>query len=176
VADSADGLAVTDPTRRLEVMRDSQTGAYGVMAIAVVILLKTLALGSLTVVYWQGWGLLMATVWGRWGQLLAIALYPYLRETGKGAMHRSQLQWLPDLTFATAIALGGTLAIGAPLGLTWPLMGVAMLVAMVISWAVGFWFAQKFGGHTGDTYGAVVEWSEVLILLALNLLQNFFPS
>jgi adenosylcobinamide-GDP ribazoletransferase len=27
------------------------------------------------------------------------------------------------------------------------------------------WFARKLGGHTGDTYGAVVEWTEALFLV-----------
>lgn len=170
VGDSADGLAVTDPARRLEVMRDSQTGAYGVMAIAVVLLLKTLAFGGLTPPPWQSWALVTALVMGRWGQLLAIGLYPYLRAAGKGAGHRRHLQWPQDLSVGTASALGGILAIGYLLNLGWGSMVGGIMAAAVMTGAVGYWFAQKFGGHTGDTYGAVVEWSEVLILLGLNLL------
>jgi adenosylcobinamide-GDP ribazoletransferase len=31
----------------------------------------------------------------------------------------------------------------------------------------GYWFYRQLGGHTGDTYGAVVEWTETLFLCLL---------
>ena len=37
----------------------------------------------------------------------------------------------------------------------------------------GAWFNYKLGGHTGDTYGAVVEWTEALLLC---LLAGIFPK
>ncbi len=169
VADSADGLAVTDRHRRLVVMQDSQMGAYGGMAIAVVLLLKTLALASFSSPSLATWALVMALGWGRWGQLLAIALYPYLKETGKGAMHRRSMKLAPDLLLGTGIIVIGSGIIGYGLGIVPWLMFGGTIGAALIAWAVGWWFAQQFGGHTGDTYGAVVEWSEVLILLGLTL-------
>ncbi|PMB04488.1 adenosylcobinamide-GDP ribazoletransferase, partial [Fischerella thermalis CCMEE 5273] len=45
--DTADGLAVGDPKRRLEVMADSATGAFGAMAAIALVLLKTTALTDL---------------------------------------------------------------------------------------------------------------------------------
>ncbi len=42
--DTADGLAVMEPQRRLEVMADSATGAFGAMIAVVLVLLKTTAL------------------------------------------------------------------------------------------------------------------------------------
>ncbi|NJO71433.1 MAG: adenosylcobinamide-GDP ribazoletransferase, partial [Oscillatoriales cyanobacterium RM1_1_9] len=82
--DTADGLAVTDPQRRLEVMADSLTGAFGSMAAVAILLLKTAALSDLN----QGrWLALMAVAgWGRWGQLVAIARYP-LSQTPRGREH-----------------------------------------------------------------------------------------
>src|SRR5919202_5659092 len=44
VMDTADGLAVKDRQRRLEVMADSATGAFGAMAAVALLLLKTAAL------------------------------------------------------------------------------------------------------------------------------------
>lgn len=97
--DSADGLAVLDPTRRLEVMTDSRTGAFGVMVAVAIVLLKTTALASLETNRWIY--LMAAAGWGRWGQLVAIARYPYLKPEGKGALHkaaiRSVWQALPSL-------------------------------------------------------------------------------
>ena len=45
--DMADALGVMDRSRRLDVMRDSHTGAYGAITAVVIILLKTLALTAL---------------------------------------------------------------------------------------------------------------------------------
>lgn len=170
VADSADGLAVPDLQKRLVVMKDSQTGAYGVMAIAAVLLLKTVALisfgdaGSL-----RNWALVMALGWGRWGQLGAISFYPYLRATGKGFMHRNSIRLPQDLLWGTAIAILGS-GLGYGLGIGLPELLAGMIGSAAIALGVGYWFAKQFGGHTGDTYGAVVEWSEALILASLTLL------
>jgi len=171
VADSADGLAVTDSQKRLAVMKDSQTGAFGVMAIAAVLLLKVLALisfqeaGAL-----RNWALVMALGWGRWGQLLAIAFYPYLRATGKGLIHRNSIQLPQDVLWGTAIAVVGSGLAGYGLGIDLPKFLAGILGSAAIAWGMGYWFARQFGGHTGDTYGAVVEWSEAFILASLTLL------
>ena len=42
--DTADGLAVLDPQRRLQVMADSYTGAFGAMTAGIILLLKVAAL------------------------------------------------------------------------------------------------------------------------------------
>ncbi|MEG3439539.1 adenosylcobinamide-GDP ribazoletransferase [Pannus brasiliensis CCIBt3594] len=159
VSDTADGLAVTDPDRRLQVMSDSVTGAFGVMAVAMVLLLKIAALTDIgenrLLVY------PMALVWGRWGQVMAIALYPYLKPTGKGAFHKTQFR-------APLDCFGGLLGfIGLGFGgWTGILSGV---VGSSIALATGYWFDRRLGGHTGDTYGAVVEWTEAFFLCFLTI-------
>jgi len=40
---------------------------------------------------------------------------------------------------------------------------VGWLSVGVRSVIIGAWFNHKLGGHTGDTYGAVVEWTEALL-------------
>ena len=170
VADSADGLAVTDPQKRLAVMKDSQTGAFGAMAIAAVMLLKVLALISFQEAgAARNWALVMALGWGRWGQLLAIAFYPYLRETGKGLMHRNSIRLPQDLLWGTAIIVLGSGLTGYGFGIGTVNIVAGMISSAAIAWGVGYWFARRFGGHTRDTYGAVVEWSEALILASLTL-------
>jgi len=163
--DTADGLAVQDPQRRLQVMSDSATGAFGAMAAIALLLLKTAALTDLDSYRWLA--LMAACGWGRWGQQVAIARYPYLKVSGKGAFHKaaitSPLDVLPglllllglsglqillnsdDLAFAVSMALGGS----------------------AIAFLLGAWFNHQLGGHTGDTYGAVVEWTEALLLCLL---------
>ena len=163
--DTADGLAVPDPQRRLEVMSDSVTGAFGAMAAIAIILLKTVALADLESYRWLA--LMAAAGWGRWGQLVAIICYPYLKPTGKGAFHKQSNHSALDLIpgFILLLALSGFLVI---LDRRKWLMAVGMVFGgSAIAVLTGAWFDRKLGGHTGDTYGAVVEWTEALLLCLL---------
>ncbi len=167
VMDTADGLAVGDKDRRLEVMTDSATGAFGAMAAIALLLLKTTAL---TDIHQNRWLVLMSACgWGRWGQMLAIAQYPYLKLTGKGAFHKEAIRSYKDCLPGLLLLLG--------------LSGLEILIdkrlffalgmtfaGSAIAFVTGAWFNYKLGGHTGDTYGAVVEWTEALFLCILTAL------
>lgn len=167
--DTADGLAVQDPQRRLQVMADSATGAFGAMAAIALLLLKTAALSDLSSDRWLA--LMAACSWGRWGQQIAIARYPYLKPTGKGSFHKAALH-------PRDVLLGLLLVIGLS-GLKLLLDRTDVINAVVIAiggsaiaFLTGAWFNRKLGGHTGDTYGAVVEWTEALLLCLLTVLQS----
>lgn len=165
VVDTADGLGITDSTRRLNVMKDSVAGAFGVMAAVVVLGLKIIAFSEITSYRWLV--LMIAAGWGRWGQVAAIAFYPYLKSTGKGAFHKQSIRLPQDLF----LGLGSLLTLSGLLILLnvyhWWLGVRVALVGSTISLITGFWFYKRLGGHTGDTYGAVVEWTEALILSVL---------
>lgn len=161
--DTADGLAVQDPQRRLEVMVDSATGAFGAISAIAIILLKTAALSELEA--YRPLALIAACGWGRWGQQVAIARYPYLKPTGKGAFHKAAIRshWdlLPGLLLM--LSLSGLL-------LLWReqiIFVVGIMAGSAIAFLTAAWFNQQLGGHTGDTYGAVVEWTEALFLCLL---------
>lgn len=161
VMDTADGLGVQDPQRRLTVMRDSVTGAFGVMAGILVLLLKTLALSDLS--SHRGLSLMLASGWGRWGQVMAIALYPYLRPQGKGAFHQQGLKLPHD----SLLGLGGLLFLCGFMGK----IGIALIgIGSAIALFTGFYFYRCLGGQTGDTYGAVVEWTEAIFLCGCTVL------
>jgi adenosylcobinamide-GDP ribazoletransferase len=163
--DTADGLAVGNPEKRLEVMADSATGAFGAMAAIAILLLKTAAL---TDIESQRWLVLMvACGWGRWGQQLAILRYPYLKPTGKGAFHKQAIRSYKDVIPSLLLLISLS-------GLPWLLNSQQLFFALfmilagsAIAFLTGAWFNHKLGGHTGDTYGAVVEWTEALFLCVL---------
>ncbi|PSB18983.1 adenosylcobinamide-GDP ribazoletransferase [Phormidesmis priestleyi ULC007] len=164
VMDSADGLAVTDPKRRLEVMVDSATGAFGAMAGIVVLLLKTAALSELQSD--RAFLLMAAAGWGRWGQLVAIARFPYLKPTGKGAFHKASIQSLWEALPTLLLLVGLEISF-------WhdrPSLAAGVIVGgSTIAILTGAWFNHKLGGQTGDTYGAIVEWTEALLLCLLTV-------
>lgn len=170
VGDTADGLAVTDPQRRLEVMKDSTTGAFGVMAIALVLLLKFAALSSLNSERW--FCLMLAMGWGRWAQVAAIAFYPYLRAEGKGAFHRTTFKFPQDLLLSLFFLVLLNIGYVFLQPEHW-LLGIQItILGTAIALLTGKWFADQLGGHTGDTYGAIVEWTEALILCGLTVWFN----
>ncbi len=167
VMDTADGLAVCDPQRRLQVMTDSATGAFGAMAAIVIILIKTSALIDIQEFRWLC--LMVACGWGRWGQQSAIVFYPYLKPTGKGAFHKEAMKSYWDL-------IPGFLIVSSLSAVSIVLEQERLVFALVMAIAggatailVGAWFNRKLGGHTGDTYGAVVEWTEALILCVFTI-------
>jgi adenosylcobinamide-GDP ribazoletransferase len=168
--DTADGLAVLDPERRLEVMADSRTGAFGAIAAVILLLLKTCALSDLTEHRWLA--LLLAAGWGRWGQQMAIARYPYLKVTGKGAFHKAAIQsvWetLPSLGLLIGLSASPLLL---PLALDQEFRAVWQSGGLLLGGAIALltveWFGRKLGGYTGDSYGAVVEWTEAICLAVL---------
>ncbi len=166
--DTADGLAVTDPQRRLTVMADSATGAFGAMAAIAILLLKTTALADMSQIRWMI--LLMTPTLGRWAQQWAIACYTYLKPTGKGAFHKLAIR-SPQDTWPGLALLGCLTVVWSSLSLTpTPTLIGVVSIGGAIALFVGGWFNHQLGGHTGDTYGATVEWTEALFLTACTLL------
>jgi len=167
--DLADGLAVLDPQRRLEVMRDSVAGAFGAMAAVAIVVLKIAALADLSGD--RAFMLMAAAGWGRWGQVVAIVRYPYLRVQGKGSLHQTQQS--PRHLIPGAIALIAlSLVHFSAHPDRWEISVGAVVFGSFLSVAIGAWIARQLGGHTGDTYGAIVEWTEALLLVALSIVEG----
>ena len=167
VMDVADGLAVPQPERRLAVMADSRMGAFGGMAAIALLLLKVSALTAL--VNHRPFILVTTAMWGRWGQQWAIARYPYLKKEGKGALHQAALptvyHTLPGLLMLGLLS-GGAGVVG---WVPWPLVWRTAVGGVSIAVLTGAYFNRRLGGHTGDSYGAVVEWTEALLLCSLTV-------
>lgn len=161
--DAADGLAITDPNRRLEVMADSHTGAFGAMAAIAILLLKVVALAAIQ--DRRFWILANVWAWARWGQLRAIMAYPYLKAIGKGKFHQEDLHhW--QVWLVAALLTISNLAFGYFFHAIYLGIGVTV-IGFSFAWLSGAWFNRQLGGHTGDTYGAIVEWTEALSLCAI---------
>lgn len=152
-----DGLAIRNPERRFEAMSESTTGAYGVIGAVLLLGMKGLAIAALV----HPVGLFLAPVLGRWGQVMAIGLYPYAKAEGKGAFHRSSMQ-----TKDYWISFGLLLLVLLPTVYLWGWQNMVLIAGgLGGAWILSWFFAKAFSGQTGDTYGAVVEGTEVLVLL-----------
>ena len=161
--DTADGLAVTDPNRLLDVMSDSNTGAFGAIAAIAILLLKVIALAAIK--DHRFWILASVWAWARWGQLRAIMAYPYLKAIGKGKFHQEDLHhW--QVWLVAILLMAGNFAIGWLYQSIYLAIGLTA-IAFSLAWLTGAWFNRQLGGQTGDTYGAIVEWTEALSLCAI---------
>ncbi|MBF2064124.1 MAG: adenosylcobinamide-GDP ribazoletransferase [Calothrix sp. C42_A2020_038] len=163
--DTADGLAVTNAERRLEVMADSRTGAFGAITAILILFLKVAALHDIEQNRW--FLLIVSCGWGRWGQVMAIWRYPYLKPCGKGAFHKEAIRSPLDLLLGLSLLLGISMlqVIVNPALVIFA--SFTVLVGIIVSISTGAWLNHKLGGHTGDTYGAVVEWTEALFLCVM---------
>ncbi|MEM7648521.1 MAG: adenosylcobinamide-GDP ribazoletransferase [Cyanobacteria bacterium P01_A01_bin.70] len=168
--DTADGLAVPDRNRRLAVMADSRSGAFGVMTAIVLLGLKGVCLFDLEAMRW--FALLAATGWSRWGQVVAIARYPYLKRDGKGAFHKVHAQPKTDWLVGLTALLGLTGVTGWLYPEQGPWLVGTVLGGETIALLTGAWFSHQLRGQTGDTYGAIVEWTEALLLCLMVGLQG----
>lgn len=155
--DTADGLAVRDQQRRLEVMADSRAGAFGVMAAIVILLLKVTSLSSLEKSSLLVWVLVL----GRLAQVWAIARYPYLKPQGTGQIHKASGVFPRDFWPSALLVLLLSFLLPLPLG--------QFLFGLLLILLIPAWFQWQLGGQTGDTYGAVVEWTEALMLVAFTV-------
>ena len=155
--DTADGVfGGTTPERRLEIMRDSRVGSFGMLAGGLALLAQYACLSQLRGLG-RGFALVVAFGLSRWALALALGSFPSARPTGLGATFRSQAGRLP-LVVATLTAL----ALAASTGF----VGIAGFVGTAgIVVGGGRFFTPRLGGLTGDTYGALAVLSETFILI-----------
>jgi adenosylcobinamide-GDP ribazoletransferase len=159
LADCCDGLLVSAPReRRLEILRDPRVGSFAVTGLVLALLLKAAA------VYSQPSalpGLLLAPVWARWWILLA-ARRPAARPSGMGS---SFAETLTSRSLLIALLLPLALL---GLAMWWNSRSLIGVGLSAITFLGVLRLAQaRIGGVTGDVFGAVVELSEIALLVGL---------
>ena len=142
--------------RMLEILKDSRVGAGGVTAFVFLVLLKVAFLSQLAPEAALP-ALVGIPAAARFGTLISIFQFPYAREQGLG---RAFVTYAPAHTVEKALVLALVpVFFCGPFYLA--LLGAAMLLSL---WANSR-ISRKLGGVTGDTYGAVLEGSEMALLL-----------
>lgn len=167
IADAADGLfGGWTPARRLEILKDSRHGTYGVAALCLFLALRITALGSVAAVNpLAAAGLwLAANIGGRSGGLWVAAALPPARPDGAAAAAGP----LPKSRFfiGAGFALLIMVIVGGP---ATSLVGVGSAAAAIALTVLG-WVAlcrRLVGGQTGDLIGAAGALGEVAALTAL---------
>ncbi len=146
LADSGDGLlAPMARSRRLEVMRTPDVGAFGVAVVVVVVGLRWSALASQ-----PARPLLPASLWAasRAAMCAGMAALPYARRAGGLAT-----AFLDRRAAVAGAVVGGLLAATAATAVGWA--GWAALVGAAVGSAAVLGLARRrLGGYTGDVLGA----------------------
>lgn len=167
LADAADGLfGGSTPERRLEILKDSRHGTYGVSALCLFLVLRVTAIGSVATInplaaaaLW-----LAANIAARSGALWVAVALPPARADGAAVAAGN----LPASRFwiGAALALLLLFVIGAPAS---SLVGVAFAALAVALFVLGWTMLCKrlVGGQTGDLIGAAAGLGEIAALTVL---------
>jgi adenosylcobinamide-GDP ribazoletransferase len=166
LADVSDGFGGGHtPERRLEIMKDSRTGAFGVAAVVFLVLIKASALEVL--VARNAWSAIcLGPVLGRFAMVAAAYRNRYARkEGGLGQSFVEHISFVQVL--AASILTSLPCAFLAPLSSLYALAAVLCLVGLA-----RFASHRMIGGLTGDVLGAINETSEALSWLVFALLPH----
>jgi adenosylcobinamide-GDP ribazoletransferase len=173
LVDTVDGLASRAPRERaLSIMAEPQTGALGVGALVLVLLVQVLALYVCVGAHRGTESLLLATLTSRLAAVWACTTgVPPARSEGLGAMvagtvRRRVAAVLTLLVAVEAVGYGWLdQDAGGPGG------AVRALIALAVGLLLGAWLrrlaVRRLGGVTGDVLGAVIEVTFVVVLLLM---------
>ncbi len=158
LADTVDGFwGGWTIERRLEIMKDSHIGAYGVLALVLSVGLRWAALS--VVLSHSVWILMAVGVASRMGLPALMSALPRVRPGGL-----SDRVGEPPTPSVLVSGFMGLVLVGVLLGAE---MAVAVLATMLAVWVCGAIARNKVGGQTGDVLGATQQITELACLLAL---------
>jgi adenosylcobinamide-GDP ribazoletransferase len=165
LADTADGLwGGQTRDRRLEILRDSRIGTYGVVALVLVLGLR-----------WQALVLLVADPCALATAMVAAAALSRAAMAGvAAALPHARADGLSVSTGrprAGAVALGALLAAALAVGLVGVAVVGAALAAALAAALIARLALARIGGQTGDILGASQQLAEIAVLIALLALR-----
>jgi len=174
--DSVDGLfSGRNKNRILEIMRNSKVGSFGVISVICLLLLKLSFLNEIQsgIRYSV---LILIPVLSRWAVVYAAKNYSYARNTSGTGEPFARLVVRRELVGATLFAALLVGLLSQMKGITTKQgFDISNLLGFIMIWFTVFislfllskWINKKLGGMTGDTYGAIIEITEVVVLVSV---------
>ena len=159
LADVADGFGGgATRERKLEIMRDSRIGTYGVCALVLSFMLRVGVLASLGGPVLVATALIAAHAAARAPMPAFLCLVPPARPDGMSAQAGA-----PPRASAIAAGVLGIAVLVVCLGLA---VGLAAALLVACGFAAMAWLCgRQIGGQTGDVLGALEQLGEVIVLL-----------
>lgn len=178
LADTCDGLGgAVDRERALEIMKDSRLGTYGALGLLFVLGLKACALWALAAesVALAAVALVLAHAVSRAGAVAVMALLPYGGDSRQAkalpmARQAGMQPAVAALAWAAAFAIAAWLSMPDRLTPARVTLALGFAAAAVLGCAA--WLRRRLGGYTGDTLGAVQQYGELAMYLALAALPG----
>jgi adenosylcobinamide-GDP ribazoletransferase len=160
LADTADGFGGgRDRDHKLEIMRDSRIGTYGVIALVLTLGARVVALASFEDDGDAVAALILCQAASRAFIVAVMQRAPLARSDGlaaaAGRPTRATMLWALGLGGAIALAFAGI--DGA----------AAMIAGAAVAWVIAQLAQRQIGGITGDVLGAVQQGGEIAMLLTL---------
>ena len=146
--------------RRLEILKDSRHGTYGVAAICASIVLRVIAVGQLTGPRAMFTAVVSAHTMGR---VAAVAMAGSMRLATHSGLGADYGRGTTPVRAAVGSAVG--IAIAATAVGWWVLPLVGAVAAAVLG--TGLLARRKIGGISGDVLGATEQVAEILCLVTL---------
>ncbi|MCU0262342.1 MAG: adenosylcobinamide-GDP ribazoletransferase [Candidatus Nanopelagicales bacterium] len=171
LADVADGLGSGAPAERArEIMRRSDIGPFGVLALGFTIALQALSLAQLPAGAPALAGWVLAVTLGRLAAVVACG--PWARAARRdglgatviGSVTPARMVVAGVVTAVVAVAAAGAGPLPWSTALLW-----GPLAAVGVALGLGWLARKRFGGSSGDVLGATVELATVTVLLVLAL-------
>jgi len=172
LADTADGLGSRAPAQRaLAIMRQSDIGPFGVVAVVCVVLVDVAALDAAigTDVWRAPAALAVAAATGRIAVVLACGTdVSAARPDGFGALVAGSVRPVVGAGL-TGVVLAGGAGVAAAAGA--PVAGwvVAQLAALMFTVGFRAVCVRRLGGVTGDVFGALIEVTTAATLVGIAL-------
>jgi adenosylcobinamide-GDP ribazoletransferase len=158
LTDAADSLGGWNPEQRLAILRDSRIGTYGAAALVLSLLSRAVLLAGLPLEHFTAY-LISAHVLCRWSTLpLSYYLPPARDSEGQGAR-------IARLTSASSLIVGSVFTIVTVMVALRRAAIAPVLSAIAIPLLSSFFYMRKFGGVTGDCFGATNQLTEIAVYL-----------
>jgi adenosylcobinamide-GDP ribazoletransferase len=167
LADTADALAVGDPTRAETARHDPRVGASGVVAIVVVVGLDATLLATLVAARDAAYAALACMVATSGSRALASAL-PVI--AGERVRAGGSAAWFSAYTRPAAglvaLASAASVAVIAQLAAGSGALSLGLVIGLALAFVAAEWLIHQRGALDGDGIGAIVETGFAAILLA----------
>jgi len=160
--DIADAVfASKSPAERQVIAKDPRIGSFALLSAILLIVLKIVALASITNINL----IIFVAPVARTVILPIMAIFPLQSGSKMAKMVKPRLG---------QAALSALLSLALLLFLSWEmsvlyLLGSAIIITSLTALLLALWINKRMAGLNGDSYGAIIEFSEMCLLLVLSL-------
>jgi adenosylcobinamide-GDP ribazoletransferase len=153
--------------RKLEIMKDSHIGAYGVTGLIMLLLLKFVLLNE---IYFKilPFIIISAHSLSRFAAITIMNAHQYVRRNEESkVIGVIKKMTIPELIFACICGL-------LPMLLFQNYLYFLLIMPVIISrWLLGIYFKKQIGGYTGDCLGAAQQICEIVFYLSFFVLWKY---